>query len=569
MSVLEPITFDRGLNIKKSPLTLEDGEFVSCSGFVFDSQGDLTARTPKTAVSTSAVGAIHTIHRYKNYVLLGDAKAARYKWDLDGYCSLYVPPNGNFTSLGNLNSSNPWSVADAEDFTFWVNGIDSKAFCNANWYEWVIPNPETAPAGAIGTGVGPSDTYSLYYSFYIKFPNGRTYETGLSPAGSVTVSNQGIAWSKIGVSLYSGTGVTIHRKLYRTSASIIDIYYVTTIADNTTTTYNDVLDDTALEANAIETTYGMTPIPTGMVDIAYYLGRVFGIKGSFLYPSEPYLPFTFDYSNELQVTPEGIDLVVVVAWGDQLYLASAEKWYRLQGSTSATWSIRNTFAETGVINRRTVIATRYGIIAQWYDGIYIFDGSLTKSITKDNIPKSVFTGMTSPKNAYASFDGRLYKFYYPSTGTTIDKCLVFDLMDYPTIKFYNEDFLATAMEFHFPTGIYYYAKGGLHYKDGTSETIVTSLQTGDKVAKDIAHQKELEYLYYDINTNGKDVIVTFYCDGVAQTPVKILNTSTRTRDRIELPKWQGYRFSLKIDCVDSQSLHIYSPWMVSCNPFGA
>jgi len=565
---MELITFDRGMNLKKSPLTLEDGELASCSGFVFDSQGDLTARSPREKVSATAVSAIHTIHRYKNYVLLGDAKSARYKWDLDGYCGLYVPPNGNFTLLGSLGSSNAWRVADVEDFTFFVNGLDSKVFCHANWYEWAIPNPTQAPIGTVGASGNPSDTYTLYYSFYVQFPNGRTYETGLSPAGTVTVSSQKIEWSNIGISTYAGTGVTIHRKLYRSSDTLIDIYYVATIANNTATTYSDNSSDDTIEANSIETTYGMTPTPEGMVDIEYYLGRVFGIKGSCVYPSEPYLPFTFDLANELQVSPQGIDLVAVISWGDQLYLASAEKWYRLQGSTSATWSIRNTFAESGVRNRRSVCATRYGIISQWHDGIYIFDGSVTKCITKDHILSSVFTGMTSPKNAYSSFDGQLYKFFYPSSGTTVNKCLVIDMTDYPAMKFYNEDFLATAMEFHFPTGIYYYAKDGYHYKEGTSETIATSLQTGDRVAKDISKQKTLEYLYYDINTNSKDVLVTFYCDGVAQTPVITLNTSTRTRDRKELPKWQGYRFSLKIDCADSQSLHIYSPWMVSGTPFG-
>ncbi len=566
---MEVITFDKGINQKRSPLILEDGEMVSCLGFVFDSAGDLTARKPKEAVSSTAVGAIHTIHRYKNFVLLGDAKAARWKWDLNGYCDLYVPPNGNFTSLGNLNNSNAWQTADCEDFVFWVNGQDSKAFCVGNWYEWIIQNPTQAPVGAVGTGT-LSDTYSLYYTYYIKFPNGRTYETGLSPAGSVTVSTQGINWSNIGICLYQGTGVEIHRRLYRTSDSLIDIYYVATIADNTTTTYSNetVLDATLLTSSVI-TTEGMEGPPEGMVDIEYYLTRVFGIKGSTLYPSEPYLPFTFDPGNSIQVSPTGIDLVVTAAWGDQLYVASQAKWYRLQGVSAATWTIKTTFAEVGVTNRRSVCATRFGIIGQWYDGIYIFDGQTTKNITKDNIPSSVFTGMTSPKSAHAEFDGNLYKFYYASTGTTIDKCLVIDMTDYPRMKFYNEDFLATAIEFHFPTGIYYYGKSGLHYKDGTSEIFATSLQTGDRVAKDIQHQKTLEYLYYDINTNSKDVILTFYVDGVAQTPVKILNTSDRIRDRIDLPKWQGYRFSMKLDCADAQNLHIYGPWMVSGTSFGA
>ena len=176
--------------------------------------------------------------------------------------------------------------------------------------------------------------------------------------------------------------------------------------------------------------------------------------------------------------------------------------------------------------------------------------------------------MTSPKNAYAVFDGKLYRFYYPSTGTTIDTCLVIDMTDFPQMKFYNDDFLATAGEFHFPTGIYYWAYGGYHYKNGTTETIAVSLQTGDKVNKDLTKHKALEYLYYDINTNSKNVLATFYVDGTAQTPVKILNTSSRKRDRVELPRWQGYRYSIKLTCADAKDLHIYGPWFVASTNTG-
>ncbi len=560
---MEVITFDKGLNAKSQPLVTEEGELVSCLGFKFDAMGILGTRTPKTKVNSTAVSSIHTLHRYQNYILEGDAQNARYKWDLDGFCDRYIPPDGNFTLLGTLNSSNRWKIADCEDFSFWVNGIDSKAFCNASWYEWIIDNPVQAPVGTATTGT-LDDTYRLYYTYYIKFPNGRTYETGLSPYSSVVVSTQGIAWSNIGVCPYTGTGVTIHRRLYRTSDSLIDIYYVDTIADNTTTTYTDTATDTTLEGNSVITTEGMGPPPAGMVDVEYYLSRIFGIKDSTMYPSEPYLPFTFDPANSLQVSPEGISLETVVAWGDQLYFATADKWYRLQGATAATWSIRNTFTESGCINKHTAIATRFGILSQWYDGLYVFDGSTNRCITKNKIPTSVFTGMTSPKSAYSSFDGDLYKFHYPSTGTTIDTVLTVDLTNYPQIVFYNDDFIATASHYHFPTGILYEGKAdGYHYENGSSETFAVSLQTGDRAGKDISHYKHLEYLHYDVNSGGKDVILTFYVDGVAQSPVVILNTSTRTRDRISLPQFQGYRFSIKLDCADAQNLYIYSPWIVT------
>lgn len=569
MSAMEVFTFDKGLNTKKSSLTLEDGEHQTASAFEFDVTGDLSVRTPKEKVSSTAIGTIHTLHRYKNYILVGDANAARYKWDLDGYCDLYVPPNEDFTSLGSLNSSTAWQYADAEDFVFIVNGVDSKAFCNSTLYDWIVENPTKAPVGTAGDSGNPNDTYTLYYSYYILWPNGRTYETGLSPSGSVTVSSKKIEWSQIGICPYSGTDVEIHRKLYRTSDTLTDIYYVATLNNNTATTYSDNNADATLEANAIETTEGMSPPPAQMVDIEYYLGRIFGIKGSYLYPSEPYLPFTFDLSNELQVTPASVDLVCVIAWGDQLYLASQSKWYRLQGSSASTWSIKNTFAETGVLNRRTAIPTRFGIMSQWYDGIYLFDGSVSKSVTKDHISTSTFTGLTYPKSAYSEFDGQVYRFYYPSSSTTtLDTCLCIDMTDYPRMKFWNEDFIATAFEHHFQTGINYYGYDGYHYKDGSTETITATLKTGDRGWKDITHQKQLEYLYYDINTNSKDVTVTFYADGTAQSPTITLNTSTRTRARVKLPAFEGYRFAIYLTCADASGLHIYSPWIVSADIFG-
>jgi hypothetical protein len=564
---MEQVIFDKGMNKKSSSLVLEDGELQSCSGFVFDSVGDLSTRTPKEKVSTTAVGDIHTLHRYKNYLLLGDGHNARYKWDLDGYCGLYTPANENFTLLGTLSSANRLRMVDCEDFIIMVNGQDSKAFCHGNLYEWNIAAPEAPPSVSVTTGT-LNDTYRCYYTYYLKFPNGRTHETGLSPYGSVSPSTQGIIWRNIGICNYVGTDVTITRRLYRTSDSLIDIYFVAEINNNTTTTYTDTSTDATLEASSVVTTEGMSGPPTGLTDIAYYLSRVFGIKGSVLYPGEAYLPFTFDPSNSLQVSPDGIPLECLAPWGDQLYIGTTDKWYRLQGSTATTWAIKQTFAEAGSTNKHSVWSTRFGIITQWYDGIYIFDGSTTHSITKDKIPPSIFTGMTSPELAYATFDGQLYRFFYPSTGTTINSCLTIDMTDYPSMKFYNSDFLPTAMQFHFPTGIYYYGKSGYHYKDGTTETFSASLQTGDKANKDLTHQKELEYLYYDINTGGKDVIVTFYCDGTAQTPVLKINESTRKRDRLTLPKWHAYRYSIKIDCADAKDLHIYGPWFVSANNFG-
>ena len=99
---IEPITFGLGLNLRNSPLFLKDGELVSCEGFDFANVGVMDARSSKQTVNPSALGSIHSIHRYRNHVLLGDGGNIRYKWDLDGYCDNYTPPDGGFTYLGKL-----------------------------------------------------------------------------------------------------------------------------------------------------------------------------------------------------------------------------------------------------------------------------------------------------------------------------------------------------------------------------------------------------------------------------------------------------------------------------------
>ncbi len=45
---IESFNFDKGVNIKKSPLFLEDGELTTCTGFSFEHIGILEARDPKT-----------------------------------------------------------------------------------------------------------------------------------------------------------------------------------------------------------------------------------------------------------------------------------------------------------------------------------------------------------------------------------------------------------------------------------------------------------------------------------------------------------------------------------------
>jgi hypothetical protein len=285
------------------------------------------------------------------------------------------------------------------------------------------------------------------------------YETGPSPPTTVSCTSQYLNWSNIGICPYSATGVEINRCLYRYSADLGATYFYYTIPNNTQTTleYDDTPDATLATNEQISTTSYSVP-PDGFSDIELYLQRIFGIKGTYLYWSEPYLPFTFKTTSSINVTDVGNELTAVVFWGDQLYLSSKSKWYRLAGSDPDTWAIKNTFADNGIINPHTAIATKYGIPGLSYDGIYLFDGSISKNITEKKLGRKMFLDISDYDACYAEYDGSHYYFYYPESGSVLSKCIIIDFTFYPEYRFYNDPFIATAHEFHIPTGRRYLAR---------------------------------------------------------------------------------------------------------------
>ena len=68
MAEIESVTFNKGINTKKSSVYLEDGELVSATGVQMETEGILEARGELTTVNNSYIGSIHSIHRMKNIV---------------------------------------------------------------------------------------------------------------------------------------------------------------------------------------------------------------------------------------------------------------------------------------------------------------------------------------------------------------------------------------------------------------------------------------------------------------------------------------------------------------------
>lgn len=557
---IEAFSFDKGINRKKSPLFLEDGEMVTCTGFSFARDGVLEARAAKTVgAAIDAAATINGIHRYGDNIYAsakalcpGEQTYFNYIYHRD-----VLGTYSNVNLLGNLTRPR---FADYEKFTFIVDGESKRAYVEGNGYNWGIPNPSHKPIISAGGAGNPDGEYSCYVTFYVRFPNDKYVETGPSPVATITVATAQISWDKIPICQYEGYGLTIHRRIYRTVSGTA--YLVATIPDNTTETYTDDFTDATLQAATILGTDNYSVPPDNAVDVAVYLQRVFLIKDNKLYWTEPYAPFSVKTTSDVVVTKDDEDLVAVLDWGDQIFLASAERWYRLQGNDPTTWSIKRTFTDCGIINRNTLKRTIYGLIGLWSDGLYLFDGSTNKNITEKKLSRTFFTDLDDLSVCYADFDGTRYYFYYASSGSVIDSCIIIDFSYYPDYRIYSDNFIATAHEVYKGDNTRYLAYAGYEYGESGTETIATSLLTGDKAFEGIIKRKCLDYLYYDIDTGGVDVTVQIICDG-SSAQTLTLNASSRQRKRAQrLKNIEGYRFSLQVDCADSQNVFIYSPWVL-------
>lgn len=94
-----------------------------------------------------------------------------------------------------------------------------------------------------------------------------------------------------------------------------------------------------------------------------------------------------------------------------------------------------------------------------------------------------------------------------------------------------------------------------------------TLKTRDGIGTDILNifrRKNTKYLWYDADTNGQDLVVSFYVDGTLEDKTLTINTTGRVRDRLDLWNMEGYRFAIKLNAqgVRERGMNIYSPWNI-------
>ena len=589
----EMVFFHSGLSTDTRSSLQKPGFLKSVENILMEIEGVQTLRPFFFPVNTTAIDPVHSLKYWRGMVLEGDGNNLR-----------VIKTESDFIKLYSGFNNSPWQFKVYKDFITATNGknfilVDE----NMNVYPARIDNPQTAPYGEPKGLQSLTGVYRLYVSYYVVWPNGHTYETGLSPAsGDVTVDQRHIMWSNIPICPYApyyGQAPTIYRNLYRgpgTGGNLTEIYYVTTISDNTTTTYDDDVSDATLQTGYIENNLLYVP-PIVPKLMEWHYGRLFMIDPTFtnrLYYTEVALGNTAEANEELmplamedlnwddlrvagfdEVDPQGI-----VSWGSYIYIALRQTWIRKQGDDPNTWAFRKTYSSHGIAAPWTIDTSSMGIFGlinpeNGESGIALFNGQYSEVFSSPRLDELLKNDLNIDQIAQCRgrLAGKYYFLLYPSIGQTDpDKILAIDLRRYPDIRVaYWTDLYGQSLDTDKQSSKFYIggSDGYVRTKSstGTCDFLIEThdLMGGDpKATNEIKTWKEIKYA---LDTGTQTVILQVYIDDVLMqwpdgtTEKTISGTGEMTQLLRSLPSnWQGYRMRLLITGNDMEKFEIYSPW---------
>jgi hypothetical protein len=253
----------------------------------------------------------------------------------------------------------------------------------------------------------------------------------------------------------------------------------------------------------------------------------------------------------------------MASWGGDLFIASKTTFKRLAGSSPSYWSLRSTLATVGNLARYAMLATRFGILHVWWDGIYLFNAYNSTRLTSKNTSFFENINWDASDAIRATCDQDTYRLFVPTGEAIVPTAgFVLDLETYPKIRCYEE----TPSD---DNGMYVGATNDHWYTSGArlgKRTSTTTAQTFEVHSKTFPTNQLLmrdgvAKLHYDIDTAGEDVDLIFYFDWNATDSISI-NTNGRVRGEVSVPIAQAKTVSLKVSGTLTNSVRIFEPWIL-------
>ena len=564
-----PIVFSGGMNNVDTPLTLflkKQGETERLVNADTSLQGRLKILRPLAIVNkTAQSSSIHTIYHAGSAILIGTGNYLK-------YLTIY----GSLTTLLSSLSSAKLSISHAGAWAFMGNGTDNKAayLSSHTGTDWGQAPPTAAPTVATGAAGNPDGEYSCYYRYKITLPDGSILRTALSPVATVdTTGGLIIEWS--GLVHATFTGCTCQIELFRWLTGFAATQRVTTLSSGTTTYSDDISDATLQDEDDsnyyefAETGYYGTPDNINMAIYHPGADRVFAVVDNDIYWSEAgggayYHIFIYDetadeYTNVNSVFLSGENITGLVILDEQLYVASQRTWRRLRGRTPSDWAWEDTAAVKGPICEKVIAKTPWGALYPGNDGcMWVFNGYQSSKILEtfkfDTLPDT---------NSHATFDGRYYRLFY---GDTTYPELIIDFFNFPERSpIVVQSTRNYTCSFYYPGSNEFYvgdSSGYVRTGEDSDTEVTLSFKTSETPADQLIKTGDFANVLVQANTQGDNLIITPYEDGVEQDALTAFTSTSLVREPVPL-KFNSYRsLAFLVSITTSEDIEIREPWML-------
>ena len=279
------IHLDGGLNNKYDPQIILDNETPSCMNVIFEN-GSVETRPGTAKLNTTSVGSYVCEGLYTRHDNTGsESMCAWYNG------SLFVLPATTFVTVPSAQSiytaGGRIYSAEYQNYIFFCNSTNIPyKYNNGDFTRHGIYPPQSTPTAATApTGTGLTGEY-VYKVTYV---NSGLVEGDVSTATSTfTAANENI---RVTIPTAPASYGVIYRRIYRTEAGGTDFKRVTTVTNNTATTYDDAVADVDLGVDA-PTDQG---VPPNYAAVLYHQARLFVIDPGdyFIKYSEIGNPYVF------------------------------------------------------------------------------------------------------------------------------------------------------------------------------------------------------------------------------------------------------------------------------------
>lgn len=364
-----------GMNTKLENLEIQDKWVEIAQNCQFESEpGAVVKRQPLAYFNTTRIDGNPIMSAWRYYTSAGIAK-----FIVVSGTSVYVGDDsaGTFTAIRtSMTDSKRMSFVVYKDLLIGGNGFDDLFVYDGSSdnVTWELGSCKAK----IGSGAGITRTV---LSYAVTFDNDAVVLGAVSNE-IASVTNQDIDLTNIPL----GPIGTVNRKIYRKSSETGGSYrLIATIADNTTTIYNDTTADASVGVVMPAVTDDM---PLGNI-LKIHRERLF-IAGdpnapNKIYFSNQYLPHYIQQTTNIdfvEISPNDNDEIM----GLPIFLGTMicikkNNIRKLQFSgPQATWYVEDPLNYSGSPAQWSIVETTYGVMYLGWDHWYIFDGARTTPI---------------------------------------------------------------------------------------------------------------------------------------------------------------------------------------------